>query len=61
MQGIASTFSCVHKAIIFYVPGLVASGFIVFKALNCDFGWFASEGLGFIAVVVFPSVQILRK
>ena len=35
---IASTFSCVHKATIFYLPGLVASGFSAVKALNCVFG-----------------------
>jgi len=32
---------------------LVASGFIAVKALNFGFGWFASEGLGFIVVVYF--------
>ena len=44
----ASTFSCVHRATIFCVSGLVVSGFIAVKALNCDFGWFASEGLGLL-------------
>ena len=33
----ANTFSCVHKATIFYVAGFVASGFIAVKALNCCF------------------------
>jgi len=28
----------VHKATIFYLPGLVASGFSAVKALNCGFG-----------------------
>ncbi len=49
----ASTFSCVHRATIFFAPNLVASGFIAVKALNCGFSWFASEGLGFNVVVVF--------
>ena len=51
---IASTFSYVHKAIIFCVSGLVASSFSAVKALNCGFWWFASEGWDFI-VVRFPS------
>ena len=33
----ASTFSSVHRATIFCVPGFVASGFIAVKALNCGF------------------------
>jgi len=49
----ASTFSSVHRATIFCVPGFVASGFIAVKALNCGFSWFASEGLGFIVAVCF--------
>jgi len=43
----------VHKTTIFCVQGLVASGFIAVKALNCGFGWFSSEGWGFIVVVCF--------
>ena len=34
---IASTFSCVHKATGFCIFGLLASGFIAVKALNCGF------------------------
>jgi hypothetical protein len=51
----------VHKGYNILSSRAFASGFIVVNVLNCGFGWFASEGWGFIVVVFFSSVQILRK
>ena len=43
-----------HKATIFCVSGLVASGFIAFKALNCGFvGLLRKARIKFIVVVCF--------